>query len=288
VNDLLPENPVEKADETMLLNNGTMVLMQVWRSIYLFILKIFTMKKILIPACLLAVNLFFVTGCNKPGSESDHQKDIDKVVERIHWIEQSCFRIDAAPYTVYIDPNSVSGDIKADLILITHPHGDHWSPAELDKIVKPGTILIAPEEVVYTGNIAKRIVLKPGEEFNDFPQLKIKAVPAYNINKVWFHPREANWVGYLIKIKDVTIYHSGDTERIPEMKTFTADIALLPLGQTYTFDTVNDAAEAAKDVHAKLAIPMHFGLYEGTAADAVTFKTLLNGIIPVVIKVKGQ
>ena len=72
------------------------------------------------------------------------------------------------------------------------------------------------------------------------------------------------------------------------MKTFTADIALLPLGQTYTFNTVNDAAEAAKDVHAKVAIPMHFGLYEGTPEDATTFKTLLNGVIPVIIKVKGQ
>ncbi|MFL5810272.1 MAG: MBL fold metallo-hydrolase, partial [Flavisolibacter sp.] len=94
------------------------------------------MKKFIIPTCLLVSNLFLVTGCNKPGSDSDHQNDINKAVERIHWIEQACFRIDASPYTIYIDPNSVSGDIKADVILITHPHGDHWSPAELDKIVK--------------------------------------------------------------------------------------------------------------------------------------------------------
>ena len=72
------------------------------------------------------------------------------------------------------------------------------------------------------------------------------------------------------------------------MKDFTCDIALLSLGQTYTFNTVEDAAQAAKDVKAKLAIPMHFGLYEGTEANAVTFKNLLTGVIPVVIKAKGQ
>jgi L-ascorbate metabolism protein UlaG (beta-lactamase superfamily) len=231
------------------------------------------------------LSLILTTGCSKPGPDSI---DIKKIADRIHWVEQACFRIDASPYTVYIDPNSVPDNIKADVILITHPHGDHWSVEELDKIVKPGTILIAPQEVEYNGTIAKRIILKPGDEFNELPGLKIKAVPAYNIEKTQFHPREANWVGYLIKTNGVTIYHAGDTERLPEMKTFTADIALLPLGQTYTFNTVNDAAEAAKDVKAKLAIPMHFGLYEGTAEDAVTFQNLLSGVIPVIIKVKGQ
>jgi len=271
------------------------------------------MKKFIIPACLLALNVIFFTACKKTGlsSRNDASADaialkdqsssdlvafkgdelknnIDKLVEKLHWVEQACFRIDASPYTVYIDPNSVPGNVKADLILITHPHGDHWSAAELDKIVKPGTILIAPAEVVYTGNIAKRIVLKPGDQFNEFEGIKIKAVPAYNVDKTNFHPKGNNWVGYLITIKGVTIYHAGDTERIPEMKTFTTDIALLSLGQTYTFNSVNDAAEAAKDVHAKVAIPMHFGLYEGTVADATSFKTLLNGVIPVVIKEKGQ
>jgi len=245
------------------------------------------MKKFKIPSYLLALSLVVVSACKKPWSDA-HQKRIDKLVENIHWIEQSCFRIDAGRYTVYTDPNSIQGNVKADLILISHPHGDHWSAAELDKIVQPGTILIAPKEVVYSGKIAKRVILKPGEQFNELDGIKIKAVPAYNIDKTQFHPKANNWVGYLIKINGVTIYHAGDTERVPEMKTFTADIALLPLGQTYTFSTVNDAAQAAKDVDAKVAIPMHFGLAEGTAADAETFKTLLKGVIPVIIKVKGQ
>jgi L-ascorbate metabolism protein UlaG (beta-lactamase superfamily) len=264
------------------------------------------MKKLISQANLLALSLILVIGCQKTGLESrtgtlkdpssslttlqkeELKNNIDKLVQNIHWVEQACFRIDVNPYTVYIDPNSVPDDVKADLILITHPHGDHWSAAELDKIVKPNTILIAPAEIVYNGNIGQRIVLKPGEQVTAFGKIKIEAVPAYNVDKVWFHPKEANWVGYLVTTNGVTIYHAGDTERIPEMKTFTTDIALLSLGQTYTFNSVNDAAEAAKDVHAKVAIPMHFGLYEGNAADAITFKTLLDGFMPVVIKEKGQ
>jgi len=263
------------------------------------------MKKIIIPACLLALGIILFNACTKDGLSSSEasavnaasvkdqstdecKNNIDKLVKNIHWIEQACFRIDAGKYTVYIDPNSVPDNIKADVILITHPHGDHWSQAELDKIVKPTTILIAPAEIVYNGQIGKRIILKPGEEYNFSGNIKIKAVPAYNIDKTWAHPKENNWVGYLIKINGVTIYHAGDTELIPEMKTFSADIAMLPLGQTYTFNSVDDAAQAAKDVHAKLAIPMHFGLYEGTAEDAVTFKSLLKGSIPVIIKEKGK
>ena len=213
---------------------------------------------------------------------------VTKMAENMHWIQQSCFRIEGSSYTIYTDPNSITQKDTADLILISHPHGDHYSAENLDKITGPNTIIIAPQDVVYSGTFGKRVNLTPGQEYEAFGCIKIKAVPAYNITKTSFHAKSANWVGYLITINGVTIYHAGDTELIPEMKDFTCDIALLSLGQTYTFNTVEDAAQAAKDVKAKLAIPMHFGLYEGTEANAVTFKNLLTGVIPVVIKAKGQ
>jgi L-ascorbate metabolism protein UlaG (beta-lactamase superfamily) len=212
---------------------------------------------------------------------------IDDFVANIHWIQQACFKIEAKPFTIYIDPNSITQKDTADIILITHPHADHYTVPDLDKISSSRTIIIAPAEVNYDGPHAERIVLQPGKTYNAFDCISIKAVPAYNIKKN-YHPESSNWVGYVINVNGVTLYHSGDTERIPEMKDITCDIAMLPLGQTYTFDTVDEAAEAAKDVHAKLAIPMHFGLYEGTDKDAQTFKTLLDGIIPVVIKERGQ
>jgi len=214
-------------------------------------------------------------------------KTIDQIVESIHWIQQACFRIEAKPFTIYTDPNSITKKDTADIILISHPHGDHFAPAEIDKLIGPNTILIAPADVNYTGTVAKRVTLTPGQEYQAFDCVTIKAVPAYNVNKTQFHPKSNKWVGYLVTVNGVTFYHAGDTERISEMKTFTCDIAMLPLGQTYTFDTVADAVESAKDVKAKVAIPMHFGLYEGTAADALSFKNLLDGVIPVVIKEKG-
>jgi L-ascorbate metabolism protein UlaG (beta-lactamase superfamily) len=212
---------------------------------------------------------------------------IDAMVENIHWIQQACFRIESSDATIYTDPNSITETDVADIILISHPHPDHFTPENLDKLVGPHTILIAPAEVEYTGTVGERIILKPGNVYES-GCVTIKAVPAYNINKTQFHAKESNWVGYLITVNGITIYHTGDTERVPEMKSITTDIIMLPLGQTYTFDSVEEAVEVVKDVKAKVAIPMHFGLYEGTDADAVTFKNLLDGVVPVVIKERGK
>jgi L-ascorbate metabolism protein UlaG (beta-lactamase superfamily) len=213
---------------------------------------------------------------------------VTQMAANMHWIDQSCFRIDAGPYKIYTDPYNIKTKDTADIVVITHAHTDHFSPSDLDKVVGPNTILIAPADVTYSGTVGHRITLTPGQEFEASGCVHIKAVPAYNINnaKLSYHPKSNHWVGYLITVNGITIYDAGDTERIPEMKDFTCDIALLPLGQTYTFDSVNDAAESAKDVQAKLAIPMHFGLFEGNASDAVTFKSKLDGIIPVEIKTK--
>ncbi|MCK4836639.1 MAG: MBL fold metallo-hydrolase, partial [Candidatus Aminicenantes bacterium] len=98
--------------------------------------------------------------------------------------------------------------------------------------------------------------------------------------------KENQWVGYILTIDGIRIYHAGDTERIPEMKNFSCDIALLPLGQTYTMNSVKEAAEAAIDVKAKIAIPIHYGLYEGKTQDAVEFQNILKDKIKVIIKEK--
>src|SRR6478609_1252570 len=212
---------------------------------------------------------------------------VNELVSNMHWIQQSCFRIEGSKFKIYTDPVSISGTDQADIILITHPHGDHFSPADIDKLVTSKTILIAPGDCNYTGKVGARVYLGPGNTYTAFGAVKITAVPAYNIVKTQNHPKSNNWVGYVVTINGVTFYTAGDTERVPEMKNITTDIAMLPLGQTYTFNTVAEAAEAAKDTKAKVAIPMHFGLYEGTEADASTFQNLLSGSMKVVIKTKG-
>ena len=78
------------------------------------------------------------------------------------------------------------------------------------------------------------------------------------------------------------VYDAGDTERVPEMKDIACDVAFLPLGQTYTMGSPAEAAQAALDVKARIAVPFHFGLYEGSEADAAEFARLLKGKVEVV------
>ena len=103
----------------------------------------------------------------------------------------------------------------------------------------------------------------------------IQTVPAYNIVKN-FHKKESDYLGYIINFDGIKVYHTGDTERISEMKEVDCDIILLPLGQTYTMNSVEEAAEAVKDTKAIIAIPIHYGLYEGTLEDALKFMAILE------------
>jgi L-ascorbate metabolism protein UlaG (beta-lactamase superfamily) len=206
----------------------------------------------------------------------------ETMVNKIHWLGQSDFKIITSQTIMYIDHISTKANDTAGIILITHSHDDHFSSAAIAKVCNANTLVIGPADCKYKGICKKFITLEPGKDtaINEF--FNIKAVTAYNS----YHSKANKWVGYVITVDGVTIYHAGDTQRIIEMKDIDCDIAMLPLGQTYTMATVSDAAESAKDVKAEIAIPMHFGMYEGTRADATTFQTLLNGLINVVIKEK--
>lgn len=214
----------------------------------------------------------------------------DKMVDRIHWYGQASLRIDAAPgKKVFIDPLLLKEKDSASVILITHSHEDHLSLDDLAKIIDKQTVVVAPQDCVAT--IEKRFPetkvksVEPGVKM-DLPGVKIEAVPAYNIVKTQFHAQEKKWVGYIVTVEGVKIYYAGDTERIPEMKQMTADIALVPLGQTYTVGSVKEATEVVMDVKAKIAIPVHYGLYEGKDEDAQEFARLLKDKVKVVIKDK--
>jgi L-ascorbate metabolism protein UlaG (beta-lactamase superfamily) len=193
--------------------------------------------------------------------------DPESVMKMITWYGQSSLRIDTGKAVIYIDPVKVSSDMKADAILVTHSHGDHYSKADIEKLSKKGTRLITS----FAAEGAEETA--PGKKF-DINGISVEAVPAYNIVKANKHPKANGFVGYILTIDGVRVYHAGDTERIPEMKNFKADIAFLPLGQKYTMNSVEEAVDAAVDVKAKIAVPMHFGKYEGTAADALKFEEL--------------
>jgi L-ascorbate metabolism protein UlaG (beta-lactamase superfamily) len=218
-------------------------------------------------------------------TEAGGDKTMD-MVNNIHWLGQAAVKVTAGGKVIYFDPYQIKEPDQAHIILISHSHQDHLSKGDISKVTTENTVIIAPkscESDLASIKKAKLLLSEPG--FKETVEgITIEAVPAYNVDKTNFHPKKNNWVGYIITVDGVRIYHAGDTERIPEMKTFSCDIAMLPLGQTYTMNSVEDAAEAALDVKAKVAIPIHFAMYEGTKEDADKFKKLLEGKVKVVIK----
>ena len=196
------------------------------------------------------------------------------MVSNIHWLGHASFRIEGSGLMIYIDPWKLGDVPKADLILITHDHPDHCSPEDVARVHKKDSVIVTVAAAASTlsGEIK---VVKPGDEVT-VKGISIRAVPAYNINKfrspgVPFHPRESGYVGFVLTVEGQRIYHAGDTDRIPEMETIKADIALLPVSGTYVM-TSDEAAGAVATINPRIAIPMHVGRGIGSPRDAEHFK----------------
>lgn len=176
---------------------------------------------------------------------------------------------------IYFDPYKVNTTEKADIIFISHEHYDHCSVNDIKKIMQPSTIIITVPDCMskLAGlPIANVTLVKPGDRLN-VKDLAVEAVPAYNTNKP-FHPKENQWVGFVVTINGKRIYHAGDTDFIPEMKNLTnIDIALMPVSGQFVM-TAEEAANAVNIFKPKVAIPMHYGAgVAGTMNDAERFKS---------------
>ncbi len=204
--------------------------------------------------------------------------NIEEAAKKIVWLGHDGFRIDGDKI-VYFDPYQISPGTKADLILVTHEHFDHCSPGDIAKIQKPETVIVTEKDSAkkLEGNVK---VVRPGQTI-DVDEIKIEAVPAYNTDKT-FHPKENGWLGFIVEMEGVRIYHAGDTDFIPEMNQFEVDIALLPVSGTYVMTAI-DAIEAALAIRPKLAIPMHYGAIVGGDQDAKDFKIALEGKVEVLV-----
>lgn len=204
--------------------------------------------------------------------------NVKETAKKIVWLGHDGFRIDGDKI-VYFDPYQISPGAKADLILVTHEHFDHCSPGDIAKIQKPETVIVTEKDSAkkLKGNVK---VVRPGQTI-DADEIKIEAVPAYNTDKT-FHPKENGWLGFIVEIEGVRIYHAGDTDFIPEMNQFEVDIALLPVSGTYVM-TALEAIEAALAIRPKLAIPMHYGAIVGGEQDAKDFKVALEGKVEVLV-----
>lgn len=190
---------------------------------------------------------------------------------KIEWLGHDSFRI-TAEKKVYIDPWKISNAAHdADLVLLTHDHFDHFVLDDVDKVRNEKTIVVAPE--MLRGKIGgNEQIVRRGDSVT-FAGVPVEVVAAYNLHpdRQNFHPKHYGGVGYIVTLGGKRIYHTGDTDPIPEMKNIQCDIMLVPVSGTYVCDA-DEAAEAVALVNPKMVIPMHWDTIVGTWADANAFK----------------
>ena len=188
-------------------------------------------------------------------------------MENINWLgHASFFFTDTNGNKIYfVDPFQLNNRAKerADIIFITHAHSDHFSPSDIEQIIKNDTVIIAPPDILEKIDIetSRKIKVEPNKKYS-VKGFSFSTIPAYNNNpeKLSFHPKSNNWVGYIFNLNGQKVYHAGDTDFIEEMKSLkqlSLDVAMLPIGGTYTMDAA-EAASAANAISAKITIPMHY------------------------------
>lgn len=190
---------------------------------------------------------------------------------------------------IYFDPYEINeNNNNADIIFITHNHYDHYSENDIKKIYNANTKFIIPKdlekELLNLGIKKENIVtVVPCNNYNVL-DISFKTIPAYNINKP-FHPKENNWVGYLINYNNFTYYIAGDTDITEDNKLIKCDVAFLPIGGKYTMN-YKEAAELTNIIKPKIVVPIHYGLIVGTTEDAIEFSKLINKDITCKILIK--
>jgi len=191
----------------------------------------------------------------------------------IQWLGHASFKITADGEVVYIDPWKLSAaSHDATVVLVSHSHYDHYSTEDIAKVSAAGTKTVGPSDVI--AQEGKGQSIKPGETAT-IGGVKVTGVASYNPAKQ-FHPKRSNWLGFVVEIGSKRIYYAGDTDLTDEMRGLSdIDVALLPVGGTYTMDA-KEAAAAVERIKPKQAIPYHWGDIVGGAGDAERFSKMAN------------
>lgn len=177
----------------------------------------------------------------------------------IKWLDHASFLIKVKGKNFYVDPYAGEYEEEANVILVTHGHGDHCDHEKIAAIRGPDTLIITSGECAkgLSGNVS---AMSPGE-VKEAHGVKVEAVEAYNFKRfrspgVPYHPRGTG-LGFVIEADGKRIYHAGDTDLIPSMEELRdVDVALLPIMGRAVMD-LDEAVEAAVAINPKVAIPMH-------------------------------
>ncbi len=177
--------------------------------------------------------------------------------------------------TMYFDPLEIQGEpMDADIIFVTHEHYDHFSPEDIRKVIKDDTKVIVPESMLEVvkekcPEVTCLYGILPGQT-GECEGVKYEGIPAYNIGKA-FHPKENNWVGYIVEMDGKTYYAMGDTDVTPEAEAVDVDVIFVPVGGKYTMDA-HEAAEFINQKPRGLVVPIHYAELE----TCERFVSLLN------------
>ncbi len=210
------------------------------------------------------------------------------MIENIDVFSHNCIRIRGKELTVYVDPFQMKETPRdADYIFVTHDHFDHFSPDDIEKVSNGNAVLVLPERMAdkareVSGSVSGFRTVTPGSSFSA-DGMEVEAVPAYNIGKP-FHPKSACWVGYLLTIDGTRIYIAGDTDDTPEARLVKCDIALIPVGGTYTMDN-KQAAAFVNALKPSFVIPTHYGSVVGGKEDGKAFASQVKEPVKVVLKI---
>ena len=210
------------------------------------------------------------------------------MLENIEVLCHSCIKFNKGE-VIYFDPFKIEKNYNdADAIFITHDHYDHYSEEDIDKVVKKGTIIVAPEDLL-TKLLKKgferdnMVLVTPNQKYT-VKGIEFQTIPAYNVNKQ-FHPKANEWVGYVLKIEGITYYIAGDTDITEENKKVKCDVAFVPVGGTFTMD-YKEAAELINEIKPKIAVPTHYGSIVGEKSDGISFSKLVSPEIEVEVLMK--
>ncbi|MDC7220126.1 MAG: MBL fold metallo-hydrolase [Spirochaetales bacterium] len=181
---------------------------------------------------------------------------------------------------IYIDPWRLGKlEIGADFILVSHEHGNHFSPMDIERIAVPNTRVLGPATVI--DSLGQGKVLLPDRELLD-THVRIKGIPAYN-RRSEIHKKSDKGLGFIIEILGKRIYYAGDTDYIAEMEGLgPIDVALLPVGGGSVMN-YREAAQAVDVIRPKLAIPYHYGDREETILAGESFASRADCIVRVLL-----
>lgn len=202
------------------------------------------------------------------------------MIERIKWLGHASFLIEGTPKIV-IDPWRVVYEGTApDLILITHDHYDHCSPADVNKLLGKNTQVIASKRAAEQLD-CECTVLRPWQVVN-FGRTSIKAVPAYTFSGS--HPTQHEALGFVISQNYTDIYYSGDTDFVPELRNLCCDIAILPATSQEGQMSAESAADFVRMARPRYVIPSHIGAgYESAKRlEKQKFFSALNGLTEII------